>query len=377
MKKIIREYSQSDLESDIVKAGSSIKGNEMTNGGNLNPDFINILGYIFKSGVTKGCKVMVTAGNDEWHKKNAPNSLHTKGNAIDVTVSDKSCRQSLKKYIDGLRKQYPVSYLDEYEHPSAKATGGHLHIQYGGTPLKTGDESTGVYTGLTSSQTSAGQNNSGNIFKDVFKSVVQSSGVLPTFTEGVESVMSESFQNPVTSSRVSSGLFGDRKTYKYNLISDEDVVAPYDGKIVKIDNNNGKYTVVIGHTYNNKKIKSFITGLDSVSVHQNETVTAGHTIGKVKKNSVLSWSVYDNTSKQQDIKSLLTTDNKKLPKGKGNDKDDYGKNDSFFKSFVKLTNPVALTISGVKALANQGKDDEEETTENLQEEIKRIKQLLK
>ena len=64
MKKIIKEYSQQDLEKDITNSGSSIKGSEMTNGGNLNPDFIKI--------DTEGFEYYILLGGEKTIKEHKP-----------------------------------------------------------------------------------------------------------------------------------------------------------------------------------------------------------------------------------------------------------------------------------------------------------------
>jgi hypothetical protein len=352
MKKIIKEYSQSDLEIDISKSGSSIKGNEMKSGGSLSPDFINILGYIFKSGITKGCKVTVTAGNDEWHKKNAPNSLHTKGNAIDLTISDKSCRQSLKNYIDGLKKQYPVSYLDEYEHPSAKSTGGHLHIQYGGTPLKSGDESTGVFSGISNASM-------GSSFIDTLTNVTKA-------TLG----LNESVSFPLKSQKRNSGT---SKKYVINVLYDDKVVSPLDGTIdsIKKDNSNNLYTVEISHNYNGKKLKSVIKGFNESNVSDGDSVVKNKVIGKIYKNNTLTWELFDKKGKSLEITSLLNkdeSDDNYTDKDKGN-----SEKTTLLKSMIGL-NPVSLALKAGKEILQK---ESTQKTNVLTEEIQRIKNLMK
>jgi len=353
MKKIIKEYSQSDLEIDISKSGSSIKGNEMKSGGSLSPDFINILGYIFKSGITKGCKVTVTAGNDEWHKKNAPNSLHTKGNAIDLTISDKSCRQSLKNYIDGLKKQYPVSYLDEYEHPSAKSTGGHLHIQYGGTQLKSGDESTGVFTGLTSQSSQPSQDNSfvttlSNIGKNIFG-------------------LNESLSIPLKNQKRNSGT---SKKYVMNVIADDKVISPIDGKIVSVkkDGTTNLYTVEISHNYKGNKLVSIISGFNESMVTLGDSVSKNKVIGKIYKNNKLTWEVLNKKGKSVDINSLIEDD--KITDDKNSKSSEKS---TLLKSMIGL-NPVSLALKAGKEILQK---ESTQKTNVLTEEIQRIKNLMK
>lgn len=361
MKKIIKEYSQQDLEKDITNSGSSIKGNEMTNNGNLNPDFINILGYIFKSGITKGCKVTVTAGNDQWHKKNAPNSKHTTGNALDMTVDSSSCRESIKKYIDTLKTQYPnISYLDEYLHPSAKATGGHLHIQYGGTPLKQGDESTGVYSSSTSSNSAGSTSTStGGNFLNTLTNVAK--GVFG---------MNESVSYPLKNQKRNTG---NSKKVIINVSADDKVVAPLGGKVTSImkDSNTNLYTIQITHNYKGDKLKSVIEGFNECDVNSGEDVSQNKVLGKIYKNNTLKWQLLDKKNKPVDIANLSKID-------VDDNSDDFDtkkkpEKTTLLKSMIGL-NPVSLALKAGKEILQK-----ESTQENkvLTEEIQRIKNLMK
>lgn len=357
MKRIIKEYSQQDLEVDIKNSGSAIKGQEMTNGGSLNPSFVNILGYIFKSGLTKGCKVTITAGNDNWHHKNAPNSEHTKGNAVDMVVPDQSCRQNIKKYIDTLKKQYSVSYLDEYEHPSAKATGGHLHIQYGGTPLKSGDETTGVFSSFT--QQNSSQSLTGGDFLRTATNVAK--GMLG---------LNESFSVPLKNQKRNSGT---SKKYVIDLSADDKVISPLDGKIISIGKpaSSNLYKVEILHDVNGKKLRSVIEGFNESLVSNGEKVKKNKVIGKIYKNSKLTWEIFDERGHNIDIISLMKDDEGSDILDKKNNKS--VEKTTLLKSMIGL-NPVSLALkAGKEILQNESIED----NVVLNEEIKRIRQLLK
>lgn len=73
--------------------------------------------------------VQFTGFNDQFHSENAPGSLHAKGKAFDFVVNKKPSKEEGEK-IKSIMKQLGVDYaIDEYNSPSAQATGGHFHGQ--------------------------------------------------------------------------------------------------------------------------------------------------------------------------------------------------------------------------------------------------------
>ena len=84
-----------------------------------------------------------TAFNDGYHKKKSPNSLHTKGQKFDVTITtgyngSTNAVNQLKQIAN--KYGYDISIIDEYRNPSSKATGGHLDVHVKGK--KNGNYST-------------------------------------------------------------------------------------------------------------------------------------------------------------------------------------------------------------------------------------------
>jgi hypothetical protein len=79
--------------------------------------------------------IMVTGGNDKFHKEKSPSSRHTKGNAIDFTISPVSPTNLdavvsiLRRYAAGNSPNF--RYIDEYRNISIAGTGNHFHISYG------------------------------------------------------------------------------------------------------------------------------------------------------------------------------------------------------------------------------------------------------
>lgn len=73
-----------------------------------------------------------SAFNDRYHQTKRPNSLHTKGLALDFSLKDPKTASTVTSKLSGLLKNAGVSakVLNEYANPSAGATGGHIHVQF-------------------------------------------------------------------------------------------------------------------------------------------------------------------------------------------------------------------------------------------------------
>ena len=119
-----------EFRTKIKSLGHSENKSELTSGGNINPDFLNILSQVLDDWKISNpnCKLMFTSGNDNFHKNRK--SLHTSGQAVDVTLSN-SCKSDFLNLLNSYRTKYNgFSYIDEYVHPSQGSTGGHIHISY-------------------------------------------------------------------------------------------------------------------------------------------------------------------------------------------------------------------------------------------------------
>jgi hypothetical protein len=163
MKKLITllEISSSEFRANIKGLGHSEKGSELTSGGDLNADFLEILTLLFAEWekTNPNCNLIFTSGNDAFHKKITDYvSRHTKGEAVDVTL-DQSCRSAFITLLNTYKSKYNgFSFIDEYTNPTAKATGGHFHISYRkGDPEGSGKNSSsaGTTTGDTTGNTPA------------------------------------------------------------------------------------------------------------------------------------------------------------------------------------------------------------------------------
>lgn len=82
-----------------------------------------------------GGRRRISAENDEFHHRVAPNSLHTKGLAFDQSLNDPSRHAAAAAYMRLKLRAAGLSnddfrVIDEYAHPSAHSTGGHVHTQF-------------------------------------------------------------------------------------------------------------------------------------------------------------------------------------------------------------------------------------------------------
>jgi hypothetical protein len=76
-----------------------------------------------------------TAFNDKFHQGITEyTSPHTKGIAFDLTVKDPSQASAAANKIKALadENKFKVSILNEYANPTAKSTGGHIHVTVNG-----------------------------------------------------------------------------------------------------------------------------------------------------------------------------------------------------------------------------------------------------
>lgn len=136
----------SELRSTLDNLGYDEKGSEITSGGNITDQISSIVSDILNDykQLKPDVDVIVTAGNDNFHKKLNYKSKHTEGQAIDLVLKPYNAENAnsfisiLNKYKS---KDAKFSYIDEYTNPSGAATGGHFHLQYGeGTAKGTGME---------------------------------------------------------------------------------------------------------------------------------------------------------------------------------------------------------------------------------------------
>lgn len=132
-----------ELRGTLDDLGYQEKSGQLTGGGEITDDISGIVSDIlrdFKQTNPK-VKVIVTSGNDKFHKKLGYNSSHKSGQAVDLVIQPYNSANA-KSFINILNKykssNSKFNFIDEYTNPSSAATGGHFHLQYGGSVAKGG-----------------------------------------------------------------------------------------------------------------------------------------------------------------------------------------------------------------------------------------------
>jgi hypothetical protein len=130
--------ASAELRGTLDDLGYQEKSGQLTGGGEITDDISGIVSDILKDFKTTNPKVnvVVTSGNDKFHKKLSYNSTHKSGQAVDLVIQPYTSANA-RSFINILNKYKSsnpkFSYIDEYTNPSAAATGGHFHLQYGGS----------------------------------------------------------------------------------------------------------------------------------------------------------------------------------------------------------------------------------------------------
>ncbi|HET8688739.1 MAG TPA: hypothetical protein VFM18_19150 [Methanosarcina sp.] len=106
-------------------SGLNIKSSESVAGGAVNPallDKARKLQAMFPEG-------RFSALNDRYHQLNKPGSKHAKGEAVDFALpaNIKGDTKAGKNITDSIKRLGFSTVIDEYNHPSEGATGGHIH----------------------------------------------------------------------------------------------------------------------------------------------------------------------------------------------------------------------------------------------------------
>lgn len=130
-KAILESYAD-DLIDGVKQAGGDIKAPaEIDGGGEITKGIAVIIPNIVKAIEDLNINVRLTAGNDMFHQGGA--SRHTMGEAVDFAISPstEATRIAVEKVIRNFMAGNPgLSYINEYDKPSAHATGGHFHVSY-------------------------------------------------------------------------------------------------------------------------------------------------------------------------------------------------------------------------------------------------------
>jgi peptidoglycan hydrolase-like protein with peptidoglycan-binding domain len=128
----------SELRSTLSSLGYSEKNGQLTSGGDITDDISSIVDKILKDFKAQkpDVKVVVTSGNDKFHKNVGYNSKHSEGNAVDLVLQpyNSDNATTFKNILNSYKsKNSKFNYIDEYTNPSSASTGGHFHLQYGGS----------------------------------------------------------------------------------------------------------------------------------------------------------------------------------------------------------------------------------------------------
>jgi len=120
----IVEKLQGDNGLGVIQAGD-----QLSNGGDIKKDLAFASIDLFRSLVKTGVNdIIVTAGNDLYHKTKGGGSLHRSGLAIDFTTSDQT--QTVKKLNQYVRGNDKFNYINEYVKRTENGTGDHFHVIY-------------------------------------------------------------------------------------------------------------------------------------------------------------------------------------------------------------------------------------------------------
>lgn len=112
---------------DLKGLGLRVKeGDVQQDGQEINPKLIS-LAQAIQSQI--GGFSHFTGFNDRFHNEKSPNSKHTSGRAADFVLNKKPTVEEGKQLISTLKSLGASVAIDEYNNPSAKSTGGHIHVE--------------------------------------------------------------------------------------------------------------------------------------------------------------------------------------------------------------------------------------------------------
>jgi hypothetical protein len=133
LRAIIKELNYSEKGNQLDSSGYDILENTYSTA----ERFLRDLKQTYPS-----YNVRFTAGNDTYHLEKSPTSTHVQGKALDITIEGVTNRVSNGgvngKYTDeektkinniiNIVRNYFTRVLDEYQNPTPRATGGHIHM---------------------------------------------------------------------------------------------------------------------------------------------------------------------------------------------------------------------------------------------------------
>jgi hypothetical protein len=125
------------LRGVLSQLGYTEKGNEISNGGDINLEMSNYSIAVFQqiNSLFPDLNIRITGGNDLYHQNLSYNSRHKRGVGLDFTISPPTpsnidkVENVLKGFAAG---NYPnARYLNEYDKPTGAATAKHFHLSWG------------------------------------------------------------------------------------------------------------------------------------------------------------------------------------------------------------------------------------------------------
>jgi hypothetical protein len=139
-----------DTVDELKQLGLNLKiGDVHQDGKTLDPNLIKLAQGVQHTfpGIT------FTGFADKYHSKHSPDSLHNKGRAFDFRLPPQAASnpEYRKKVVEWINKNGGFA-IDEYAHPSAKSTGGHIHV---GVPESGGSISSGSQASAVATPTAA------------------------------------------------------------------------------------------------------------------------------------------------------------------------------------------------------------------------------
>ena len=193
------------------------------------------------------------------------------------------------------------------------------------------------------------------------------------------------FSNPVPGSKIQESQFS--KTVELFSFPNDSVISPYNGIIVSYDPNNCGGKMKIKHVVNNDTYFSEFCNLVSPSsFFSGVQVREGQTIGQLGSNN-LEYTIKNSNGDKQKVKDFLSgVDSDKEKKKKTEDKIEVKTSDN--KELDSLSNAllkgmlfpfgmISTTLEKNKKKDEIGRKEKEDLKNQVSEEIKRIKQLLK
>jgi hypothetical protein len=112
---------------ELRKMGLNIRGGDVQADGRLLDDRLIKLAKMAQ-GQIKGFQV-ITSLNDRFHAEKYSTSQHALGRAMDFTLDHRPSEEEGQRIVQQLKSMGAHYVIDEYNHPSAGATGGHFHAQ--------------------------------------------------------------------------------------------------------------------------------------------------------------------------------------------------------------------------------------------------------